>query len=73
MPHIDWCLSQIGVIEGFDDEDGHQNKETFSNKGIAMFNGDLSANLPTHQIGAGHQQAKLPVKVAEVEKDTQCA
>ena len=52
---LDWRLPQIGVIEGFDDEDGHQDKEAFSNKGVAMFDGDLCANLPAHKIGAGHQ------------------
>lgn len=50
-------LFKKGVVKGFDDEKGHQDEEAFTDKGVAVPNCNLSANLTAYQIGAGHQQA----------------
>ena len=51
------CLFKKSIVESFDDEQGHQDEEAFTDKGVAMSNCNLSANLTAYQIGAGHQQA----------------
>ena len=48
-------LLQESVVEGFDNEDGDQDEEAFTNKGVAMLDCNPGANLPAHQIGAGHE------------------
>jgi hypothetical protein len=49
------CLFKKSVIKGFDDEDGDQNEEAFTNKGVAMLDRNSGADLTAYQIGAGHE------------------
>ena len=46
-------LLQEGIVEGFDNEDGDQNEEALTNKGVAMLDRNPGANLTSHQISAG--------------------
>ena len=48
-------LLQEGIVEGFDNENGDQNEEALTNKGVAMLDRNPGANLTAHQIGTGHE------------------
>ena len=53
---ISWKdLLQEGIVEGFDNEDGDQNEEALTNKGVAVLDRNSGANLTAHQIGASHE------------------
>jgi hypothetical protein len=48
---IGWLFKKR-IIESLDDEDSHQDKETFTNEGIAMFDSNPSTDLTADEIGA---------------------
>ena len=48
-------LFKKGIVEGFDDEGGYQNKEAFTYEGVAMLDCYLGPNLTAYKVGASHK------------------
>ena len=59
-------LFNKGIVKGLYDQRDDCNKKGFANKGIPMFNGKFTANLPANKVGTGHKNSKFPVHVSHI-------